>query len=298
MPDSSIPTGFYQVPLRFAFPDESFPLSVSFWDDALPIRNHVHSFYELVIVFHGSAVHRVGGRNILLERGDVFVIPPRLPHSYIDCRNFGYCNVMVNHEELPLLSTILLPEKMPRYKWLFGEMPRHFYVGDEPRLRIGEAVLADCNRILERMLREQTMAEPGCRIAMAAAYLELLLCLCRENPSSLRDGMIPELFRSLSGEIIRTSAKPLDMDKLCRSAGISRATLFRGFRRYYRMTPLGFQLQCRLRHAQQLLAHQTQPIGEIAARCGFSTQSYFSEIFRRHFGMTPLEFRNSRRFEE
>ena len=43
--------------------------------------------------------------------------------------------------------------------------------------------------------------------------------------------------------------------------------------------------------AQELLEETDLPVGEIAARCGFSDVSYFSMRFRQFCGMTPREYR-------
>lgn len=47
----------------------------------------------------------------------------------------------------------------------------------------------------------------------------------------------------------------------------------------------------RIRHAQVLLRHSTAPIGQIAQRCGFARQSYFTRRFRETCGMTPTQYR-------
>lgn len=45
--------------------------------------------------------------------------------------------------------------------------------------------------------------------------------------------------------------------------------------------------------AKVLLHQSTMSVGEIAAELGFFDQSYFSRLFKKHEGMTPLEFRRS-----
>lgn len=47
----------------------------------------------------------------------------------------------------------------------------------------------------------------------------------------------------------------------------------------------------RIREAQHLLDKTDLPIGEIAYRCGFTRQSYFTRRFRQQTGLTPTQFR-------
>ncbi|NLM77858.1 MAG: AraC family transcriptional regulator, partial [Ruminococcaceae bacterium] len=42
-----------------------------------------------------------------------------------------------------------------------------------------------------------------------------------------------------------------------------------------------------------LLLHTAMNGNEIAVACGFSTPSYFSMVFKRQTGMTPMAFRDS-----
>ena len=43
--------------------------------------------------------------------------------------------------------------------------------------------------------------------------------------------------------------------------------------------------------AQKLLAQKELPVKEIAGRCGYSDQFYFSRIFKKQTGLSPKEYR-------
>ena len=51
-------------------------------------------------------------------------------------------------------------------------------------------------------------------------------------------------------------------------------------------------LQLRLEHAAHLLVDKPErTVAQIAADCGFSSSSYFSDRFRQHYGMSPSDYR-------
>jgi AraC-like DNA-binding protein len=50
-------------------------------------------------------------------------------------------------------------------------------------------------------------------------------------------------------------------------------------------------LNTRLKKAKYLLKHEDLPIGEVAAKAGFSSSAYFSSVFKSKEGMSPKEFR-------
>ncbi len=56
--------------------------------------------------------------------------------------------------------------------------------------------------------------------------------------------------------------------------------------------PVGrVMVRARLDRARRLLATTDQPLGEIAAACGFKSTSFFCKAFRDHSDQTPIEYR-------
>ncbi len=49
-------------------------------------------------------------------------------------------------------------------------------------------------------------------------------------------------------------------------------------------------IQVRLLHATELLENTTLSAREIAARCGFCDAAYFSQCFKKHFGVSPSKY--------
>jgi AraC family transcriptional regulator len=57
------------------------------------------------------------------------------------------------------------------------------------------------------------------------------------------------------------------------------------------VAPYAFVLEERIRRAEALLADAALPIGIIAIRLGFSSQSHFTATFRRLRGISPRAYR-------
>jgi AraC family L-rhamnose operon transcriptional activator RhaR/AraC family L-rhamnose operon regulatory protein RhaS len=57
------------------------------------------------------------------------------------------------------------------------------------------------------------------------------------------------------------------------------------------MTFIGHVTRVRIMDALRQLRETDLTIAEIAARCGFSDQSYFDRRFRQAFGRSPRQFR-------
>jgi transcriptional regulator GlxA family with amidase domain len=58
-------------------------------------------------------------------------------------------------------------------------------------------------------------------------------------------------------------------------------------------SPHDYLLTRRISAAKGLLIGTDLPLSEVAIRCGFNSQAYFSDCFRRKTGQTPGSFRKN-----
>lgn len=85
-----------------------------------------------------------------------------------------------------------------------------------------------------------------------------------------------------------------DANELALSFAVSRSKLDRDFKNATGVTVHQFVEMCRVNHAKILLSKHTDlPIERIAASVGIDSVKYFFSFFKRHVGMTPMEYRNS-----
>ncbi|MCB1705907.1 MAG: helix-turn-helix domain-containing protein [Halioglobus sp.] len=88
-------------------------------------------------------------------------------------------------------------------------------------------------------------------------------------------------------------AAPVSMAQLAAETQLSARTLLRRFKRATGMTPLNYLQSLRIAGAKDLLRHSNLTVGDIAWQQGIQDVSYFSQLFRRHAGMSPLQYRNA-----
>lgn len=85
----------------------------------------------------------------------------------------------------------------------------------------------------------------------------------------------------------------LSLQDLAGESGYSRAHFLRMFRAATGMTPHQYILELRLRKAKEYLCRKEMSVIDIAAVCGFSSQSHMTSAFRKHLSVTPAEYRRS-----
>jgi AraC-like DNA-binding protein len=79
----------------------------------------------------------------------------------------------------------------------------------------------------------------------------------------------------------------LSAKSLAHHLGCHRGTLSRRFRELTGQTLIAHLTEVRLREAQALLAHTTEPLGAVARQCGMRDAAYFCRWFRKLTGTTP-----------
>jgi AraC-like DNA-binding protein len=85
----------------------------------------------------------------------------------------------------------------------------------------------------------------------------------------------------------------IGVEQVARALGVSRATLFRRFRKRYGLAPKEYLDRVRLEHARELLTQGGCTVREAAARCGYRDAAYFARACRKRFGHPPSFFRGS-----
>ncbi|MCU7251751.1 helix-turn-helix transcriptional regulator [Pseudomonas koreensis] len=125
-------------------------------------------------------------------------------------------------------------------------------------------------------------------IARQGAVL-LLASLNNTNPVALAGRRLP--YAALDAHIEQYAAYPLQVADLARVAGLSSARLHARFIAECGQTPMDYLRNRRLQMAVKLLCDTPLPIGEIASRVGYSSQSAFSAAVLREFGASPGQLR-------
>jgi transcriptional regulator GlxA family with amidase domain len=81
--------------------------------------------------------------------------------------------------------------------------------------------------------------------------------------------------------------KPLSVEALAHSTGLSRRQIERLFRRHLDCVPKRYYLEMRLRRARELLLQTAMPIMDVTTSCGFKSPPHFSRCYRAQFGYPP-----------
>lgn len=107
------------------------------------------------------------------------------------------------------------------------------------------------------------------------------------NLSQYDQKMMDKLTLILEREL---SNPELNVDYIGRDLGFSRTGFYRKIKGLVDMSPIDFLNSYRLRKAAEMLQEGLLSLTEISDKTGFSSYSYFSKSFKKHFGVTPKEY--------
>lgn len=83
--------------------------------------------------------------------------------------------------------------------------------------------------------------------------------------------------------------KPMSIDELANSVGMSLSSFHQHFRDITSMSPLQYQKRMRLTEARRLLMTEDLDVSSASVQVGYESLSQFSREYKRFFGMPPSE---------
>jgi YesN/AraC family two-component response regulator len=106
---------------------------------------------------------------------------------------------------------------------------------------------------------------------------------------------IPEAVILIKNYIEDNYSNYISLDDIVRGCGYSKYHISRLFKNYMNCTIMEYLLNQRLTKAKELLVKTSSSIKEIALSVGFSDPNYFSLIFKREEGISPLQYRAAKK---
>lgn len=86
--------------------------------------------------------------------------------------------------------------------------------------------------------------------------------------------------------------KNLSIQNISKSINISKSVLYRHFHRFFNCTVSQYINKKRIEKSVDLLTKSNLSIEEIAQKVGFASGSYFSKMFKKEKGLSPLKYKS------
>jgi AraC family transcriptional regulator len=138
---------------------------------------------------------------------------------------------------------------------------------------------------------DRLVAERRVREAIELVQREGKRLLDDARPAPVTGGLAPWQVRKVDAHLAANIDAPVKVSDLAALVRLSASHFSRAFAVSYGGGAREHIIQRRLERARQMMIETDEPLGQIAAACGFADQAHFSNRFRRAFETSPLVWR-------
>lgn len=220
---------------------------------------HKHEFWELIRLNAEKAFYHADGQTYILSKGDLILIPPGTPHN---CEYNEYFT-----DSVIQFSSCDLPPKPIVISDIDGNIGRLF-----------------------PMMEKLYIEKEAYYHELLEAFLNLIFIYV--NKSISYDVTYPFVYAFKDVLFENLSNPDFDISKAICDSGYNPDYFRRCFKKELHQSPLEHLNVLRMTRAKQLLVQDNFiSIENVAEQCGFTDSHYFSTFFKKHKGMSPLQYR-------
>lgn len=239
---------------------------------------HTHNYMELFYILGGKGQFLIQDQLYPVNANNLVIINPNITHTEVSVNAQPLEYIVLGIEGIELSAN----EKSDGQFHILG----HFE----------SAEISGCLRnILREMEQKNTGHEDVCQ-----AYMEILIIRLMRNTALT----VSTDAQAVSGNRQCAAVKryidlhfkePLTLEQLAQESHINKYYLSHSFKREYGISPINYMINKRIEESKYLLAETDLSLSQVAQLLGFSSQSYFSQVFHRSQEISPMEYRQNNR---
>lgn len=256
---------------------------------------HTHDYPQIWYCYEGEYVHNLKGQEILCKKGSVVIVPPGILHRpFFDTPTKVLC-LNVNHD-------ILLKCLPKKYK----NAAIFLFLGDflgevAPDFAHYRMLCPKSQETVEKIFSWFMLQNYETHSAGETQYWERL-----EEIFSLPEFTLPEEQMEKALHLVQTRVLPIFKivsylndhysekitdEVLLRQANISRAVMYRYFKRVIGETYSVYLQKLRIRRAHLYMRNTTYSITQIAQFCGFYDVCHMTRAYTKYMDESPRQQR-------
>jgi AraC-like DNA-binding protein/mannose-6-phosphate isomerase-like protein (cupin superfamily) len=237
---------------------------------------HTHNHMELFYIVGGKGQFLIQDQLYPVNANNLVIINPNVPHTEVSLNAQPLEYIVLGIEGVELASS---EQSNGRFSML-----DHF-----------ESVeISGCLRnILREMELKSTGYEDVCQAYMEILIIRLMRSTALSVPAQPQQISANRQCAAVKRYIDQHFKETLTLDQLAEEAHMNKFYLSHAFKQEFGVSPINYLISCRIEESKYLLAETDLSISQIAQLLNFSSPSYFSQVFRRTQGVSPVEFRQS-----
>ncbi len=247
--------------------------------------SHNHDFYEVFYILEGSIEHEINGVRGTLYAGDIVFTNPSDVHCFF--RKSGnkckHRDIIIRTDFFHSICNFIDEEFQNAYD--NNLLPKVVRLSSK---RIESYEQRIVNTILTSHMHTTF------HLASVRALCVSLLNNLIEEEIKYDDTYYPVWFRELLARFHMNDLLREGLDKILEPFHFSRSYMCRSFHKYLNCTMTDYLNEIRLQQATYQLQFTDETVLSICHNVGFSSVSYFNNLFKKKHGMSPNTFRKKR----
>jgi AraC family cel operon transcriptional repressor len=245
---------------------------------------HNHDFFEIFLITKGEALHRINGKQEIIQECDLVFIRPDDIHNY---QKSGDKNCELINLAFPSSTILQLFE-------YFGEgfQPDQLLKTEyPPKIKLSkiekDILLSRFEKLNTLKRTNKNKIKTELRILLADIFSRYFT-----YGEDFLNEIVPKWLVKLKYEMEKKENFIPGINKMHELCERTPEHLSRSFKKYYNESPTDYITNLRLNYAANLLSNSDEDITNIAMDCGFENLSHFYHLFRKKFDTSPKEFRS------
>ena len=239
--------------------------------------------FELLFVMKGQSLITIGQTLHHFTQGNIALIPPFIRNKIDTPPEDPHDNYFIHFDVFP-----------------FYRQAEFQHLLEQAIMKSTEELFSQIlHPLLRQMELERVRKGPGSTLLLDLLFRQLLLNLLRYSFDDTllqnHSGATEEnaLLDQAISFIQDNTESPLKIQDICQHLHISESYLHKTFAVKMNLSPNYMILLCKVKRAEQLLKTGNYSIKEISEQLCFSSQYYFSTVFKRYYGISPRLFQKS-----
>ena len=249
---------------------------------------HSHDFYEIFLTLSDNLIHNINGKKEALRRGTLVFIRKEDKHCYEHTFNENVSFINISFTEDILLELFhYLSDGFASEKLLLPQHP--------PSIILNEADIRWFQKQIETLNATSSNDIPllkyRCRVLLANIFTRYFSQSVGDHTD---DPHIPYWLSQLNSEMQKLENFSQPPDHMVQMSRKCRAHLGRLIKQYYGKTIPDYINDLRLNYWANSLLTSDTPIIEICYECGFENLGYAYSLFKKRYGIPPLQYRKNK----
>ncbi len=239
---------------------------------------HTHNYTELFYIIGGKGQFLIEDQVFPVDVNNLVIINPNILHTEASLNAQPLEYIVLGIDGIELANNVNSNGK--------------FCILDH----FGSVEISGC---LRNILRETELKNTGyedvCQAYMEILIIRLMRTTALAVPTEPQTISTNRQCTAVRRYIDLHFKEALTLEQLAEEGHMNKYYLSHAFKREYGVSPINYMISKRIEESKYLLAETDLSLSQIAQMLGFSSLSYFSQVFHRTQKMSPKEYRHSQK---